>query len=128
MRIVPRFTSSLEWLSVYDPFADGRVTVCTLYVRRSVSQVVLFLCMQCPVFFTLLVSLASAHRFKVHTRLRRNVNFVPCLSDAMTQPFVANASAVLCDPANPASNDSGKNVAAHITNTLEFAEAPVFKV
>ena len=63
----------------------------------------------------------------MHTCLKQNVNFVPCLSGAMTQPFVAKASAVLCDPANPASNGSGNYVAAHITNTLEFADAPIFK-
>ena len=53
--------------------------------------------------------------------------FVLCLTGAMTQPIVANASAVLCDPANPTANNSGNNVAAHITNTLESAEAPVLK-
>ena len=72
-------------------------------------------------------SLANSHHFNVHTLLSQNVNFVPCLSGAMTQPFVANASAVLCDPAIPTSNSSGNSVAAHITNTLESAEAPVFK-
>ena len=45
----------------------------------------------------------------------------------MTQPFVASASAVFCDPANPVSDGSGNNVAAHIKNTSEFAEAPVLK-
>ena len=49
------------------------------------------------------------------------------LSGDMTQPFVASAPAKLCDLASPASNGSGNNVAAHITNTLEFAEAPVLK-
>ena len=46
-------------------------------------------------------SLANAHHFQVHTRLRQNAHLVPCLSGAMTQPIVAKASAVLCDPANP---------------------------
>ena len=77
-----------------------------------------------PLYFA---SFASSHHFKVHTRLSQNVNFVPCLSGAMTQPFVANASAVLCYPAYPTSNSSGNNVAAHITNTLESTEAPVLK-
>ena len=49
------------------------------------------------------------------------------LSGAMTQPFVASAPAKLCDLASPVSNGSGNNVAAHITNTLEFAGAPVLK-
>ena len=59
------------------------------------------LCRKVKLFPRYFASLASAHHFKVHTRLRQNVKFVPCLSGAMTQPFVANASAVLCDPANP---------------------------
>ena len=80
-------------------------------------------------------SLASAHHLQVHTRLKlQNEKFVPCLSGAMTQPFVANASAVFCDPANPASmqlitsDNSDHYVAANITNTLESAEAPVLKL
>ena len=109
-------------LSVYDTFADGRATIFTQYVRRSVSQVVLFLCMQCPVVFTLLVSLASAHRFKVHTRLRRNVNFVPCLRCHDSAVRCKRFCHTLCS-----SSSSGNNVAAHITNTLESAEAPVLK-
>ena len=52
----------------------------------------------------------------------------------MIQPFVANASAVLCDPANPASmqfitsDNSDNYVAANITNTIEAAEVPVLPV
>ena len=64
---------------------------------------------------------ASSHHFRVHTHFSQNVIFVPCLSGAITQPFVANASSVLCDPT---SNSSGNFVAAHITNNWNPQKLP----
>ena len=107
-------------------------------------------CSKSGLFPHCFASLASAHHLQVNTRLKlQNVNFVPCLPGAMTQPFAANADNVLCidvllpsavpscvlrDVASPASmrsitsDNSDNHVAANITNTLESAEAPVLKL
>ena len=114
-------------LSMYDAFPDVRVTVPTrLGVDLCRTLLLVFPVCNVKLFPHCFASLVSAHHSKcTHVCGRMQILFFVC--QVPNSADCCKRFCRMCDPANPTANSSGNNMAHHITNTLESAEAPVSK-